>query len=163
MKRILPLAILLLLFGVESATPCFGPKLYLGVPEGVRFRLLAELAVVYVKEKTGVETVWTVMAPDAAVAGVRTATLDLALSASAAAAAAAAEDLTLLLAAPGGPLLLSGPRVLTDLQFSTVPAALKKLGDLLSEDFFAELLAEIEGGAEPAAVVGRALRERRWI
>lgn len=159
MKRILPLAILLLLFGVESATPCFGPKLYLGVPEGVRFRLLAELAVVYVKEKTGVETVWTVMAPDAAVAGVRTATLDLALSAS----AAAAEDLTLLLAAPGGPLLLSGPRVLTDLQFSTVPAALKKLGDLLSEDFFAELLAEIEGGAEPAAVVGRALRERRWI
>ena len=157
MKRILPLMIFLLVFGVESAVPCFGPKLYLGVPEGARFRILAELAVVYVKEKTGVETVRTALASDAAVAGVRAATLDLALSAT------EAEDLTLLLAAPGGPLLLSGPRVLTDLQFSTVPAALKKLGALLTEDFFAELVAEVEGGAEPAAVVGRALRGKRWI
>lgn len=157
MKRILPLMIFLLLFGVESAAPCFGPKLYLGVPEGARFRVLAELAVIYIKEKTGVETVRTSLASETAVAGVRGATLDLALSAT------VAEDLTLLLAAPGGPFLLSGPRVLTDLQFSTVPAALKKLGGLLNEDFFAELTAEVEGGAEPAAVVGRALREKRWI
>jgi len=157
MKRILPLMIFLLLFGVESAAPCFGPKLYLGVPEGARFRVLAELAVIYIKEKTGVETVRTSLASETAVAGVRGATLDLALSAT------VAEDLTLLLAAPGGPFLLSGPRVLTDLQFSTVPAALKKLGGLLNEDFFAELTAVVEGGAEPAAVVGRALRGKRWI
>jgi len=157
MKRILPLMIFLLLFGVESAAPCFGPKLYLGVPDGARFRVLAELAVIYIKEKTGVETVRTSLASETAVAGVRGATLDLALSAT------VAEDLTLLLAAPGGPFLLSGPRVLTDLQFSTVPAALKKLGGLLNENFFAELTAEVEGGAEPAAVVGRALREKRWI
>lgn len=157
MKRILPLMIFLLLFGVESAAPCFGPKLYMGVPEGVRFQLLAELAVVYIKEKTGVETVRTMLASETAVAGVRGATLDLALSAT------AVDDLTLLLAAPGGPLLLSGPRVLKDLQFSTVPAALKKLDGLLNEDFFAELTAEVEGGAEPAAVVGRALRGKRWI
>ena len=157
MKRILPLMIFLSLFGVESAAPCFGPKLYLGGPEGVRFQLLAELAVVYIKEKTGVETVRTTLAPATAVAGVRGSTLDLALSAT------VAEDLTLLLAAPGGPFLLSGPRVLTDLQFSTVPAALKKLDGLLNEDFFAGLVAEVEGGADPAAVVGRALREKRWI
>jgi hypothetical protein len=157
MKRILPLAILLLLLGVESAVPCFGPKLFLGVPDDNRGRVLAELTILYVKEKTGVETVRVAVAGDAGITGVRGATLDLALSAT------AAEDLTLLLAAPGGPFLLSGPRVLTDLQFSTVPVALKKLGALLNEDFFAGLVAEVEEGAEPAAAVGRALRGKRWI
>ncbi len=157
MKRLLPLVIFLLLFGVEPAAPCFGPKLYLGVPDDNRGRVFAELTILYVKEKTGVETVRVPVAGDAGIAGVRGATLDLALSAT------AADDLPVLLAAPGGPLLLSGPRPLTDLQFSTVPAALKRLGALLTEDFFAGLTAEVEGGAEPAAVVGRALREKRWI
>ena len=157
MKSFLVPLFLILLFGVGSAAACFGPKLYLGVPEGARSRVLAEMVVLYLKEKTGVETVQVPVASAAARTGVHAATLDLALVAD------GSDGLAVLLEVPGGPLLLSGPRPLKDLRFFTVPAALKKLGGLLGGEFFEELVAEVEGGASASAVVGRALRKKRWI
>jgi hypothetical protein len=156
-KPILVLSIFLSLVFGGPADACFGPKLYLGVPEGNREAAVAALASLYIKEKTGVETVLVAVTADQGVTGVRGETLDMAL------AAAPAANTTTLLRVPGGPLLLSGRRPLEALQFTTVVPALNKLNDLLTADFISRLLALVETGAPVAAAARQLLMELRWI
>ncbi|WP_432822402.1 hypothetical protein [Trichloromonas sp.] len=157
MKSLLVLTGLLLLLLGDPAAACFGPKLYLGVPEGEREAAVAALASLYIKEKTGVETVQVAVLSDQGVAGVRAETLDMVLAAESPA------DLAMLLSVPGGPFLLSGRRPLDDLQFTTVSPALKKLGELLTAEFMDRLMARVAGGTPPAAAARQLMMEQRWI
>jgi hypothetical protein len=139
------------------AGACFGPKLYLGVPEGAREQVLAELVVLYVKEKTGIETIQVTVAAGAGSTEVRAERLDLTL------AATGDPKLATLLKMPGGLVLLSGRRPLDDLRFTTVAPALKKLENLLTEDFMNRLLADLAAGTPPAAAARQRMMEQRWI
>ncbi len=156
MKSFFVLTCLLLLF-VGQAVACFGPKLYLGVPEGEREAAIAALTCLYIKEKTGVETVQVPVSADQAVTGVYGETLDMILVAEPEA------DLTVLLTVPGGPLLLSGRRPLDALQFTTVVPALKKLGNLLTAEFMDRLMTLVEAGTPPVAASRQLMMEQRWI
>jgi hypothetical protein len=157
MKSFLVLLSLLLLLLGGPVVACFGPKLHLGVPDGERKAAVAALVCLYIKEKTGVETVQVPVSADQGVTGVREDALDMILAAEPDA------DLETLLAVPGGPFLLSGRRPLDDLQFTTVVLALKKLDERLTAGFMERLAAEIEAGTPPAAAVRQLMMEQRWI
>jgi len=153
--RLLVLALLLAAAGPAGA--CFGPKLYLGVPDDRAGAVLAELVALYVQEKTGVASELVVLDGRDPVDEIRQEHLDLAIS--------AAHDSRLpeLLGGEGIPVLLSGKRPLQDLQFTTVAPALRKLDGLLDAATFAALLRDVEAGEPPKARVRRLLMERGWI
>jgi hypothetical protein len=148
----------LMVLAVAPAAACFGPKLYVGVAADPRQELLFALISLYVVEKTGVESERLLLAagesPATALAEER---VDLALT------AAPIEGAETLLAVPGYPLLASGPRPLTDLQFTTVAPALRKLATLLTAADLAALEKRVAGGEKPLAAARRLLRERRWL
>ncbi len=149
-------ALLLLCLGVPGQA-CFGPKLYLGVPATRDGEVLAELAALYVKEKTGVESVLVPLAGKDPVREIRQERLDLAV------APAEEERLPDLLAVAGVPALLSGTRPLQELQFTTVAPALKKLAGLLDAELVSRLVADVAAGEPVKARVRRLLMERAWI
>jgi hypothetical protein len=68
-----------------------------------------------------------------------------------------------LLAVPGYPLLVSGARPLTDLQFTTVVPALRKLATLLTPADLQGLAARVAAGEKPLAAARRLFKERRWL
>lgn len=149
------LAALLLLAAAPPARSCFGPKLYVGVGSGAEAELLHALVVLYLKEKTGVESVRVDLGerdPRAEIAAER---LDLALS--------GVGDGSVLLGVAGFPLLLAGKRPHEDLQFTTVVPALRKLARLLNAEILRQPLAEVRGGASPAAAARQLLRQRGWL
>jgi len=160
LKKFLGLFLLLALALPTMASPvlaCFGPKLYLGVPATREGEVLAELVALYVKEKTGVESVLVPLEGKELQAEIDAARLDLGV------AMHAAGELPDLLAIVGLPALLSGPRPLNDLQFTTVVPALHKLAELLDAETFAELVHDVAAGEPPKARVRRLLMERAWI
>jgi hypothetical protein len=68
-----------------------------------------------------------------------------------------------VLAIPGYPLLASGSRPLTDLQFTTVVPALRKLATLLTPRDLLALEARIAAGEKPLAAARWLCLERRWL
>lgn len=155
--RLLAAVLLAVLITVPAAA-CFGPKLYVGVAAEPRQELLFALVALYVVEKTGVASERVVL-PVGEEAGRALAAerVDLAF---AAAPVAGAET---LLVVPGYPLLVSGARPLTDLQFTTVVPALRKLAALLTAQDLIELESRVAAGDKPAAAARRLCMERRWL
>ena len=152
------LAVALSVLATLPAAACFGPKLYVGLAAEPRQELLYALATLYVQEKTGVESERVTLAPGEdpaqALAAER---IDLAFV------AAPVNGAETLLAVPGYPLLASGPRPLTDLQFTTVVPALRKLARLLTPRDLEELAARVAAGEKPLAAARRLCMERRWL
>lgn len=159
--RALKLMLMAVTVTVMAAAPvaaCFGPKLYIGVAAEPRQELLFAAVSLYVREKTGVESERVVLAPAADPgAELRAERVDLAF------APAAVAGADTLFAAPGYPLLVSGARPLTDLQFTTVAPAVRKLATLLTAGDLAGLEARVATGETPLAAVRRLFKERRWI
>jgi len=155
---ILAALLALVLASGPPAVACYGPKLYVGIGSDSRQELLFALVSLYVSEKTGVESEKVALAagelPAAALAEERA---DLVFS------DVALPQGTTLLAVAGYPLLVSGTRPLTDLQFTTVAPALRKLATLLVPADLAALEARVAGGEKPLPAVRRLLMERRWL
>lgn len=153
----------LLLVGCALLSPipaqgCFGPKLYIGTPLSAQGALLFEVVALYVKEKTGTEAVRVELkAGDDPLAAIRGDKVDLAF------AAAAPGPEPALLQVSGLPLLLSGKRPLEDLQFTTVPPALRKLNQLLQPQDLEPLIRQLEQGAPAAATARKFLMAKGWI
>ncbi len=157
--RLLSLATSLLL-GVllaQQTQACFGPKLYVGAADSAEERVLYEVVALYLKEKTGVESVRVALDDKDAGEELRGERVDLAL------ARAPVAGVEVLLAVGQGRVLLSGRRPLEDLQFTTVAPALKKLDRLLQPDHLAELAGRVAAGAPPAAAARRFLMTQGWI
>ena len=155
--RALTLLLALLLPALPAAA-CFGPKLYVGVAAEPRQELLFALASLYVQEKTGVESeaVKLVAGVDPA-AELRAERVDLVF------AVAPVSGAETLLAVAGYPQLLAGPRPMTDLQFTTVVPALRKLAALLSVADLQALEGRVAAGETPLAAARKLFKERRWI
>lgn len=151
-------AIALTVLAVTPASACFGPKLYVGVAADPRQELLFAVVSLYVVEKTGVESERVLLAsdddPGRALAAEK---VDLAFAPSP---VAGAET---LLAIPGYPQLASGARPLTDLQFTTVVPAVRKLATLLTPRDLTELEAQVAAGDKPLAAARKLFMERRWL
>lgn len=148
--------ILLVLLATVPASACFGPKLYIGVEDGVTGDLNFALLSLYIKEKTGVEAVRVAVASKDAEAEVAAAEkVDLAAAPSTSSAA--------LLSLPDGSVLLAGKRVSDDLQFTTVLPALNKLKRVLSQADGSALLARIRGGEGALAVARSWFRSQKAL
>lgn len=147
-----------LLLQAAPALGCFGPKLYIGSPATPQGDLLFELVALYVKEKTGTESLRVVMKEgDEPLAMLRGEKVDLAF------AAAASGPEPALLQLSGWPMLLAGKRPLEDLQFTTVAPALRKLNKLLLSEELEPLIQKIGQGAPPAATARKYLMAKGWI
>lgn len=140
------------------ALGCFGPKLYIGSPATAQGDLLFELVALYVKEKTGTESLRVVLKQgDDPLSLLREEKIDLAF----AAAAKGAEPA--LLQVLGLPVLVAGKRPLADLQFTTVAPALRKLETLLLAKELDPLIQQVGQGAPPAATARKFLMAKGWI
>jgi len=157
MKRPVLLVLLLLWLAAAPASACFGPKLYFGGVAGEEGEALYELVALYVKEKTGVETVRIDLGSEAPLAALSAGRADLVLV------AAEAPDASTLIAIAGLPRLVVGARPQEDLQFTTVVPALRKLGRLLSAADV-EVVATASSRGVPAAAAARTLlMSKGWI
>ena len=155
-RQLLP--IILLVLASAPAAACFGPKLYVGVAVEPRQDALYALVTLYVQEKTGVESERVTLVPGEEPAQALAAErVDLAFAAVPPAGA------TTLLAIAGYPVLASGARPLSDLQFTTVVPALRKLAALLTPRDLQELEARVAAGEKPLAAARRLCMERRWL
>lgn len=155
--RRLALLLLVSLLLPAAAGACFGPKLHVGIAADPDSRVLAALVILYVKEKTGVESESVELpaaAPGSELAADR---IDLAV------ARTGLPPDHRLFNLDGAPGLAVGPRPREDLQFTTVVPALEKLAGLLSAADFQSLQAAVAGGLTPTAAARRLLQERRWI
>ncbi|WP_053550465.1 hypothetical protein [Desulfuromonas soudanensis] len=146
----------LLLTAVSPALGCFGPKLYFGVSPGPEAEILYQLCALYVKEKTGTESVRVDVATGEGLALLGDDKLDLVLVEG----SDGEEDLLRL--APF-PALRAGKRPRDDLQFTTVLPALHKLAGLLRREDVAALLARVAAGEASAAAARAFLTDRGWI
>ncbi|HEY5672489.1 MAG TPA: hypothetical protein VIR78_02170 [Malonomonas sp.] len=149
---------LLLLFLALPAAACFGPKLYLGTPAGEEGELLFHLAAIYIHEKTGVESIRFELNNEQTPADVlQKEQVDLVFAPS------ASDDRPALLQIGAELWLLSGPRPIDDLQFTTVPRTLAKLQRLMTAEDLALLRQQVARGVLPAAAVRQLYRQRSWI
>ncbi len=152
------LALVWLICVPAPSQACFGPKLYIGAPGTAQGELLFELVALYVKEKTGTESIRVVLEggtdPLGAIRGEK---VDLAFAGHASGPEPA------LLQVAGLPLLVSGKRPLEDLQFTTVGPALRKLNTLLQAAEIEALVGQVAQGAPPAAAARKFLMAKRWI
>lgn len=157
LARALALLLLTTLLTAAPAVACFGPKLYIGSGEGPEQDFLYALVALYIKEKTGVESVRVPLAGNDPVTEVTAARVDLAF--------APADEIrgTPVLAPAGFPRLLAGNRVRDDLQFTTVLPALRKLAGLLSPADLAAALTTVNQGGAPAATARLFLSSRGWL
>lgn len=149
-----------LLSGLVPAQPalaCFGPKLYIGTGDSAEERVLYEVVSLYLKEKTGVESVRVELGDKDAAGELHGERVDLAL------ARGSATDLETLLAIENHLVLLSGRRPLEDLQFTTVAPALRKLDRLLQPEHLAGLTRRVADGQPPAAEARHFLMGQGWI
>lgn len=155
-RSLIALVACLLLGGTASA--CFGPKLYVGVSADVETEVLYALVTLYVKEKTGVESLRVDLTPDLdPLRELAENRLDLALSKT------GETHPDRILSVPGYPILIAGERPLQDLQFTTVVPAIRKLEKLLSAQDVAALVHAVRSGTSSMAAVRTLLMERRWI
>lgn len=154
--RALPLFILLIILLAAPAAACYGPKLHLGSSGTVQDEALFALVSLYLKEKTGINTVLVELAGRTPAQVLAANKVDLVFAESGA-------EGTVVLEIPGLSLLLAGPRPGQDLQFTTVLPALRRLGKVLNVADVAELVGRIEGGASPMAAARSLLMARRWI
>ena len=157
MKRLGLFLLLTLVLVPQLAGACFGPKLYIGVDAGPTATVLAELATLYLHEKTGVDSVRVELGAGGARAELEGGRVDLAVTGT-----VPAEGAPVLAVGTLGSIL-AGPRPLQDLQFTTVVPALKKLGELLTADDLRQLVAAVAAGQTPAAAARQLLQARRWI
>jgi hypothetical protein len=146
----------LLLTPAPSALGCFGPKLYFGVSPGPEAEILYQLCALYVKEKTGTESVRVDVAAGEGLSLLGDDKLDLVLAEG----GEKKEDLLRLAALPA---LLAGKRPRDDLQFTTVLPALRKLAGLLRGEDVAALLSRVAAGESPAAAARAFLTDLGWI
>ena len=147
------LLLLLLLAPAGPAAACFGPKLYIGAGSGAEERFLHALVVLYVKEKTGVET--ETVATTAGVSDLQQDRLDLAFAPAGTAGA--------VLAPARLPVLLAGRRVREDLQFTTVLPSLRKLDGLIAGIDLRPQVDAVAAGAAPLATARAFLTARGWL
>lgn len=136
---------------------CFGPKLFVGVGQGVQEQALFALVTLYVQEKTGVEStpvdIDTGQDPLALLSGEK-ADLVFVLSENHDAA---------IFKIDGLPLVVAGKRPLEELQFTTVLPAIKKLNRLLTQADVDRLISRMEAGDSAMAAARKFLMELRWI
>jgi len=150
--------LLTLVLSVLPAVACFGPKLYLGVTADPRQELLFAVVNLYVQEKTGVESEAVVL-----VAGIDPAAELRAERVDMAFVTAPVSGAETLFVVAGYPLLVAGDRPLTDLQFTTVAPALRKLATLLTAADLHTLESRVAAGETPLAAARKLFKERRWI
>lgn len=155
MRTIIALSVLVTLALPVDA--CFGPKLYLGAGSGPEGDLLYALVSLYIKEKTGTETIRVSLEGLDPVEELRTERLDLAFIPT------GTPFRPVFLAIPGWSRLAAGRRPLEDLQFTTLSPALGKLDRLLKEEHLRQLQAAVRAGEPPAAAVRRFLVAQGWI
>lgn len=155
MRKLIAL-LTLLAFIPAGASACFGPKLYLGAGADAKADVLFAVVSLYVKEKTGTETVRVSLEGKDPLREIREERVDLALT-------PAGGGATVLLHVSGWPGLASGKRPLEDLQFTTVAPALRKLSSLLTPAHLDGILRQVKGGDSPAAAARRFLAAQRWI
>ncbi|WP_429886212.1 hypothetical protein [Geoalkalibacter halelectricus] len=146
-----------MLLGPGKAYACYGPKIFIGVAADPGEQAFYEMVSLYVKEKTGVDTVAVPLEGDSPLEALRKNRVDMAFVYGEPA------EFTPLVAAVGTPLLVSDRRPLEDLQFTTVPRALRRLDGLLSPEILQGLVEQVKGGEPPAAAARALLMRHRWI
>ncbi|PNU19911.1 hypothetical protein C2E25_10210 [Geothermobacter hydrogeniphilus] len=136
---------------------CFGSKLFIGLDGSVRQETLYALVSIYIKEKTGTETVAVYLDGATPAEAVTKDRADLVFC----------ENIP-----PAGrvvfkkeeiPFIVSGERPQSDLQFTLVIPALKKLSGLLPADDFSSLVQAVASGAPPLATAREFLDSRGWL
>jgi len=153
------LFLLLFAFLLIPATgqPCFGPRLFIAADTSAQQQALYALVSIYLKEKTGTES--TPVSSDGGLAGdlIATDKADLAIC------RPGGDEASVVFAVPGVPLICSGDRPRSDIQFTLVLPALKKLSGLLAADDFRELSATVAEGRPPLAAARAFLDARGWL
>lgn len=157
LRRLLALLLVLTLCCSGSLWACFGPKLYVGVPAGADGEVLYALSSLYLKEKTGIETVRVDLQGKDPLQMLAAEELDLAFV------DGKTPNARVVLSPQGLPLLAAGRRPLEELQFTTAVPALEKLDALLRGAPLDRVLEEVRQGAPPVAAVRRMLMARGWI
>ncbi|PLX98485.1 MAG: hypothetical protein C0623_12485 [Desulfuromonas sp.] len=157
--RTLKIFLILLVFCLAAGTvsACFGPKLFLGVPEDANGRVLTSIVSIYIKEKTGVETERVDLAGKDLIAEISAERLDYGF------AERSEPDINVVMEVTGLPYLVSGPRILDNIQFTTVAPALTKLQRLLTPDIVQNMRRKVEAGEPPMVVARRFMMQQRWI
>ena len=147
----------LLLFSVPAGA-CFGPKLYFGTMPGANGELLYHLVALYVKEKTGVESVRVELKPEQTVVCLlQDEKIDFGFSRT------ASSKWPTLLTIGDQLFLLHGPRPTDNLQFTTVPKALARLQKVLLPVELEALREKVKAGVLPAQAVRTLYMQRGWI
>jgi hypothetical protein len=159
--RQISLLVGIILLGALISTPvqaCFGPKLFVGAGATVQQETLYALVTLYVQEKTGVESTSVEVSDSQS-------PFDL----------LSAEKVDLIFIPvneplneavfhlPGLPALVSGPRPVNDLQFTTVLPAISKLNRLLTSADFELLVGQVKAGKSAMSVARKFFMENRWI
>lgn len=156
MKTFFLTILMVCLFVAGQSCACYGPKLHVGTGDEPQDDLFYALVSIYIKEKTGIETIRLPLTGKDPARELREARLDLAFL--------APEDYEpLLLQVPGWPALGSARRPLEDIQFSTVAPALRRLAGQLAVEHLETLMQQVRNGAPPAAAARRFLMDRKWI
>ena len=152
------IATLLLLLISLSAYACFGPKLYIGTAAGEEGEMLFHLVAIYLKEKTGVESLRVELTDEqTAETLLEQEKIDFGFSSSSSA------KWPQLFSFDQQLYLLHGPRPVEDLQFTTVPKALKRLQKRLQADDLKLLRQQVASGLLPAKAVRALYMQRGWI
>lgn len=148
--------VMLVIFWASQALACFGPKLFLGVPDDAEGQVLTSLVAIYVKEKTGVETNRVDIDNQDVAEQIVAEKLDYGFSSN-------TDGLQVVLSVEGLLPLVSGSRILNELQFTTVAPALRRLQKILKPNHVELILREVQGGELPMAAARKFLMEQRWI
>ena len=155
--NVIALSLLLVIIMLAPAQACFGPKLFVGAGPSVQDEVLFALVTLYVQEKTGVEsTRMEIEAGQDPLSLISAEKADLVFVSS-----GSLENTVLQIA--DMPLLVTGPRPLEELQFTTVLPAIKKLNRLLKKADVELLVSRVEAGESAMATARKFLMELRWI
>lgn len=147
----------MLLLTVVPSQACFGPKLYLGVGSDATDQVLVSLVAIYVKETTGTDVVRVPLAGRRPAQEIVAEQIDFAFVNE------PAHDLAVLMQIDALPVLVSGDRIVTELQFTTVRPTLERFARRLSAADVSALVKKVEDGGMAMDVVRHFLIERRWI
>lgn len=148
--------VLLLCMLALPVQACFGPKLFLGIPADSDGQVLTSLVAIYIKEKTGIDTERVDLESRDVRQEILTDKLDYGFVTENGA-------LQTILHVEGLPLLVSGPRILNDLQFTTVAPALQRLQNILKPEHIAHIRQDVDNGSLPMAAARKFLMKQRWI
>lgn len=158
LKTISLTAVLFLVLLVSSGSSCFGPKLFIGVTPGVEGEMRYHLVAIYLHEKTGIESNRVELKPDhTAAQAIVAKEIDLGFSVEDSLAA------PVVLRLDNEFKLFSGERPLSDLQFTTVSRALKRLQKRLDAGNLNAVRQAIAQGTLPATAIRDFMLEEGWI